>query len=98
MPQDTPSTCNGCSKRFLIKHTLSCPKGGLVLARHDDAEKEWGVLGDRSLIPSAINYEPKINSRTRQGERTGAGSQYESGTEDDGAEIVGEAQGVVDGQ
>ena len=34
MPQDIPATCDGCSKKFLIEHALSCPKGGLVLARH----------------------------------------------------------------
>ena len=72
MPQDIPATCDSCGKRFLIKHTLSCPKGGLVLARHDDAAKEWGDLGSRARVPSAITYEPKINSRTVQGERTGA--------------------------
>ena len=41
------------------------------MARHDDAAKEWGALGARALVPSAITYEPKINSRTVQGERTG---------------------------
>ena len=64
MPQDIPSTCDGCGKRFSIEHTLSCPKGGLVLARNDDTLKEWGALGARDLVPSAITNEPKINSRT----------------------------------
>ena len=45
MPQDVPATCNGCGKIFLIEHALSCPKGGLDLARHDDTAKEWGALG-----------------------------------------------------
>ena len=49
-------------------------KGGLVLARHDDDAKEWGALGSRALVPSAIIYKPKINSRTVHGERTGAGA------------------------
>ena len=40
--------------------------------RYDNTAKEWGALGTRSLVPSAITYEPKINSRTVQGERTGA--------------------------
>ena len=42
------------------------------MARHDDAAKEWGEFGARDLVPSAITYEPRINSRTVQGERTGA--------------------------
>ena len=46
---------------------------------HADAAKEWGALGARALVPSAITYEPKINSRTVQGERTGAGARKEGG-------------------
>ena len=44
MPQDIPTTCNGCGKKFSIEHALSCLKGGLVLAQHDDSAKEWGAL------------------------------------------------------
>ena len=54
---------------------------------------EWGALGARALVPSAITYEPKINSRTVQGERTGAGARQEGGEADDGTDTVGEAQG-----
>ena len=43
MSQDV---CDGCGKKFLIEHALSCPKGGLVLARHGDNAKEWGALGN----------------------------------------------------
>ena len=39
MPQDIPATCDGCGKKFLINHALSCPKGGLFMVRHDDAAK-----------------------------------------------------------
>ena len=71
MPQDIPATCDGCGKKFSIEHALSCPKGGLVLVRHDGTAKEWVALGARALVPIAITYEPKINSRTVQRERTG---------------------------
>ena len=54
MPQDIPATCDGCGKNFSIEHALSCPKGGLVLVRYDDAAKLWGALGARTLAPSAI--------------------------------------------
>ena len=74
MPHDIPATCDGCGKKFLIKHALSCPKEGFVLVRHDDAAKEWGALGSWYLVPRALTYEPKINSRTVQGERTGSGA------------------------
>ena len=63
-----------------IEHTLSCPK-------------EWGNLGARALAPSAITYEPKINSRTVQGERTGARLRQEGGTSNGGADTVGKSQG-----
>ena len=68
-------------------------KGGLFLARHDDDAKEWGALGSRALVPSAITYEPKINSRTVQGERTGDGARQEGREADGSMETVGSAQG-----
>ena len=93
MPQDIPATCDGCGKRFLIENALSRPRGGLVLARYNDAAKELGALGAWALIPSRITYGPKINSRTVQGERTGAGAWQEGGTADGGTDTVGEVQG-----
>ena len=89
MPQDISVTCDGCGRKFLIEHALSCPKGGLVLVRQDDAAKEWCGLGARALVPSAITYEPKIYSRTVQGERTGAGARQEGGEADSGTDTVG---------
>ena len=89
MHQDINATCDGCGKKFSIEHALSCPKGGLLLARHDDAVKEWGDLRAGSLVPSAITYEPKINSRTVQGERTGARARQEGGEADGGTDTVG---------
>ena len=88
MPQDIPANCDGCGKKFSIEHALSCPKGGLVLARNDDAAKEWGALGSRALVPNAINYEPKINSRTVHGESTRAGGGKNSGASDGGTDTV----------
>ena len=79
MPQDIPATWDGCGKNFSIEHNLSCPKGGLVLAWHDENAKEWFTLGARDLVPSAIIYEQKINSRTVQGERTRARARQEGG-------------------
>ena len=89
MPQDIPATCDGCGKKFLIDHALKFPKGWLVLVRHDNAAKEWGALEARALVPSAITYKPKINSRTVQGKRTGDGTRQEGGEDDGGTETVG---------
>ena len=57
--------------------------------RHYEAAKVWGALGDRALVPSAITYEPKINSKIVQEERTGARARQESGTDDGGSDTVG---------
>ena len=65
------------------------PKEGPNSAQRDDAAKEWGALGARALVPSAITYEPKINSRTVQGERTRAGERQEGGEADSGTDTVG---------
>ena len=89
MPQDIPATCNGLGKKFSIEHAVSCPKDSLVLARHDDAAKKWSALVSRALVPSAINYKPKINSGTVQVKRNGAGSRKEGGQADGGTETVG---------
>ena len=96
MPQDIPAICDGCGKKLSIYHALSCPKGGLVLARHDNAAKEWGALGARALVPSAITYKPKINSRTVQGGRTGSGARHEGGEADGGTDrLFGQPGQVV---
>ena len=93
MPQDISTTCDGYGKKFSIEHALSCPKGGLVFARHEKAVKKWDALGSQALVPSAITYKPKINCRSVQGERTGAGERQENGIADDRADTVGESQG-----
>ena len=93
MPQDIPAICDGCGYSFSIDHALSCPKGGLFLARNDDDAKDWGALGSWALIPGAITYKPKINSSAVQVERTGSVARQKSGTADGGTDTVGDAQG-----
>ena len=50
-------------------------------------------FGYQALIPSAISYKPKINSRTIQGERNVPGARHEGGTANSVTIIVREAQG-----
>ena len=69
IPLNLPTDCDGCGKKFSVPHALLFPKGGLVLERHNAAAEELGVLAAWDLNPSYISYEPKINSRTVQGER-----------------------------
>ena len=53
-----------------------------------------GTLGAQDQVPSAINYDPKINSRTVHGKRTRSRAQQESRTAGGGADKTGESQGV----
>ena len=59
------------------------------MEQNTDAAKEWGALLSRAINYSAISYEPKINSRTVQGERTGYGARQEGDTDKGSADIVG---------
>ena len=77
-------------REVLNRARPTIPKGGLVIARHNDAAKEWGTLGAWALVPSAITFEPKINSRTVQGERTGAGVRKEGKEANGGTDTVGQ--------
>ena len=40
VPLKFPTHCNGCGKKFLVPHYLSCPKGGFVLVQHNDTTKD----------------------------------------------------------
>ena len=91
MPQDIPATYYGCGNRFSIEHAVSCPRGEIIPARHDDLTKEWVDLGARYLVPSDITYKPKINIRTVQGERTGAGARHGCETDAGGVNMVGDS-------
>ena len=44
-----PTNCDDCVKKFLVPYTLQCPKGGIVLARKNDAAKELSALLDWAL-------------------------------------------------
>ena len=79
LPLNLLTDCDGYANKFLVPHTLSCPKEGLVLARQNGAAKEWGALSAWSINPSDISYEPKINSSTVQGERNRNGAWVATG-------------------
>eukprot|EP00957_Ditylum_brightwellii_P172026 13096481-Ditylum_brightwellii.AAC.1 len=64
IPLHLPCTCDGCGAKFTVQHALSCPKGGLVLIRHDNASWEFGELGKQGLLPSTVSYKPHIFTGT----------------------------------
>ena len=48
VPFNLRTDCDGCGKKVLVPHDLSFTKGVLVLARHNDAAKEWAPFWNRT--------------------------------------------------
>ena len=94
MHQENSATCDGWVNRFLIKHDLSCPKGGIILGQNVDDEKEWGALGAQDPTPSEISYKPHINSSKVQGGSTREGALSDGETSSSCKNMYGEAQGI----
>ena len=61
-PTNLPQQCEGCGAKFTVEHALSCKKGGMVLARHNDLKHEWHSLCSKALTPSHVSDEPLIFS------------------------------------
>ena len=61
-PTSLPHRCEGCNERFTVEHALSCPKGGLVLLRHNDLSAEFGSLCAQALTNSNVQREPLIHT------------------------------------
>jgi hypothetical protein len=70
-PLKLPATCNGCGKKFDFNHAQQCPKGGLILHRHNDVAAEWGEMCACALKPSAISDEPFIHTGRDSQQRPG---------------------------
>ena len=64
------------------------------VARNNNAIKKWGALSAWALNSSCISYEPKINSRTVQGERNRAGERID--TEGKGGQVGQVGQGATE--
>ena len=55
---NVPDICDGCGLPFTLEHALSCRKGGLVVARHNEIRD---IIGDMaSLVWSNVIREPVI--------------------------------------
>ena len=58
---NAPSHCDVCNSKFSITHALSCKKGGLIHARHDESRDSLGCLACAGFQPSNVRDEPQIN-------------------------------------
>jgi hypothetical protein len=59
-PPGLQPSCDGCNQKFSVRHALQCPKGGLVISRHDEIRDELIDLASKTFSPSAVRDEPKI--------------------------------------
>jgi len=71
-PNNLPQQCDGCSARFSVAHALSCKRGGLIGARHNEVAAEWHQLCAQALTPAQVSDEPLIH--TGQNPATGEGA------------------------
>ena len=69
-----PMEYDGCGRKFLVQHSLSCPKEGIFLALYNNMAKEWGALLAWALNQLCISYNPKIIIRIVQGEKNRDGA------------------------
>jgi hypothetical protein len=61
-PGDLQPLCDGCGKKFSVRHALECKKGGNVILRHNEIRDELVDLASKAIIPSAVRNEPLIYS------------------------------------
>eukprot|EP00957_Ditylum_brightwellii_P155986 11872600-Ditylum_brightwellii.AAC.1 len=61
-PLDLPTHCDGCGKKFGLKHTLDCKSGGLITAQHDELRDKLCVVGTQAYSPAAICNKPYIKT------------------------------------
>lgn len=76
-PVHLPTHCDGCHKKFSVRHALECKKGGLVISRHDEVRDELAALAVQAYKPSSVRDEPKIYP-SRPEDNTPATAQHAS--------------------
>ena len=66
-PKDLPKQCDapGCSKQYSIEHALNCPRGGMVIRRHNEVADEWAALCKLYYATSYMPGAPSLRANTR---------------------------------
>jgi hypothetical protein len=60
-PNNLQKSCDGCGAKFSLIHAVTCMKGGLIIARHDEIRDELCDIGSKAFTPSAVRDEPNIH-------------------------------------
>jgi hypothetical protein len=58
---NTPTHCDGCDCKWSTSHALSCPFGGLIISRHNEARDDIMETAMTTYTPSNVRDEPNIN-------------------------------------
>ena len=58
MPPGLPSQCDGYGESFTLQHGLDCPKGGLIIRRHNEIRNCLGDLA--ALVWPQVIREPVV--------------------------------------
>ena len=66
-PQGMQTHCDGCNSAMTVEHALSCKKGGLVHARHDELRNALHNMCCEATSSSRCSREPKIHMRAHHG-------------------------------
>ena len=59
-PSNLPTHCDGCGAPFSVDHAMSCRKGGLVIARHNELRDDLGDLYCEAAGRGSSRDEPLI--------------------------------------
>ena len=68
-PSTSRATANRCGTAFDVHHTLSCSKGGMVIARHNEVRDEIIYLAQRAFNSESVHVELLILQGHNRSER-----------------------------
>ena len=61
--------CNGCGTALEVRNTLSCSKGGLVIALHNEVREDLLYLAQQAFTLVSVFSEPRIHQGCTISER-----------------------------
>ena len=68
-PPNLHSKCDGFGTSFDVRHILSCIKGSLVIARHNEVRDKLLYLAWRAFNSAAVSAKPLIRQGRNRSER-----------------------------